>query len=292
VERDGIDVLVDLTGHAGALRLGVFARQPAPVQASWLGYLGSTGLGRIQYRVSDARADPPGAADRLHTEKLVRLPHSLWCYRPVHEEPHAAAPPHRARGCVTFGSFNHAPKLSAAARRLWARILRDAPGARLLIVGIPEGRARHTLLGEFADAGVDVSRLTLLPRVSFGEYLRQFDAVDLALDSLPYGGGTTTFDTLWMGVPVLTLAGERSAGRSSASILGALGLPEWVAATPEDYVRLALEHAADPARLAALRSTLRARLRASPLMDEAGFTRDLEDAYRVMWRTWCAQHIT
>lgn len=292
IEQDGIDVLVDLTGHAGALRLGVFARQPAPVQATWLGYLGSVGLTRIQYRLTDARADPPGAADALHTEKLVRLPHSLWCYRPVHDAAHAAAPPHPAQGCITFGSFNHAPKLSAATRRLWAEILRGAPGARLLIVGFPEGRARRALLGEFADAGVDASRLTLLPRVSFGEYLRQFDAVDLALDSLPYGGGTTTFDTLWMGVPVLTLAGERSAGRSSASILGALGLEDWVAATPEDYVRLALAHAADGARLAQLRATLRARLRQSPLMDEAGFARDMESAYRVMWRTWCAQRIT
>ena len=292
VEQDGIDVLVDLTGHAGALRLGAFALQPAPVQASWLGYLGSTGLSRIEYRLTDARADPPGAADRLHTEKLVRLPHCLWCYRPVHDEPHAAEPPQRTRGFTTFGSFNHAPKLSAAARRLWAQILREAPDARLLIVGFPEGRARSALLREFADAGVDGSRLTVLPRVSFGEYLRQFDAVDLALDSLPYGGGTTSFDTLWMGVPVLTLAGERSAGRSSASILGALGLHDWVAASPEDYVRLALAHAADGGRLAALRATLRARLRASPLMDEAGFARGLEDAYRVMWRTWCAQRIT
>jgi predicted O-linked N-acetylglucosamine transferase (SPINDLY family) len=292
VADDGIDVLVDLTGHAGALRLGAFALQPAPVQATWLGFLGSTGLTRSQYRLTDARADPPGAADRLHTEKLVRLPHSLWCYRPVHDEPHAAAPPGAARGFATFGSFNHAPKLSAAARRLWAEILRGAPGARLVVVGFPEGRARQALLRDFADAGVDGSRLTVLPRVSFVDYLRQCNEVDLALDSMPYGGGTTTFDTLWMGVPVLTLAGERSAGRSSASILGALGLGEWVAATPEDYVRLALAHAADGARLAQLRATLRGRLRASPLMDEAGFARDMEQAYRAMWRTWCARRIT
>jgi predicted O-linked N-acetylglucosamine transferase (SPINDLY family) len=292
VAHDAIDVLVDLTGHAGALRLGVFALQPAPVQASWLGYLGSTGLSRMQYRLTDARADPPGVAGSMHTEKLVHLPHSLWCYRPVHDEPHAAAPPGTARGFATFGSFNHAPKLSAAARRLWAEILRGAPGARLVVVGFPEGRARQALLREFADAGVDGSRLTVLPRVSFGDYLRQFNEVDLALDSMPYGGGTTTFDTLWMGVPVVTLAGERSGGRSSASILGALGQHDWVAATPEDYVRRAIAHAADFARLAELRATLRARLRTSPLMDEAGFARDMEQAYRAMWRTWCAERIT
>jgi protein O-GlcNAc transferase len=292
IRADAIDILVDLTGHVGVLRLGVFAQQAAPVQASWLGWLGSTGLTRIQYRLTDARADPPGAADRLHTETLVRVPHSLWCYRPVHAQAHATERPGARTGHVTFGSFNHAPKISATARRLWAEILQRAPGARLLIVGFPEGRARRDLLREFADAGVDASRLTVLPRVSFGEYLRQFDAVDLALDSTPYGGGTTTFDALWMGVPVLTLGGERSAGRSSASILGALGLDEWVAATPDDYVRLALARAGDGARLAELRTTLRARLRDSPLMDEAGFARDMEAAYRAMWRTWCAQRIT
>jgi predicted O-linked N-acetylglucosamine transferase (SPINDLY family) len=288
---DAIDILVDLTGHAGVLRLGAFALQPAPVQASWLGYLGSTGLTRMQYRLTDARADPPGLADRLHTEALVRLPHSLWCYRPAHAAAHAAEPPGAAHGFVTFGSFNHAPKLSPGARRLWAEILRRAPRARLRLVGVPEGSAHRELLRDFAAAGVDGARITVLPRVPFAEYVRQFDAVDLAFDSLPYGGGTTTFDALWMGVPVLALTGERSVQRSAASILGALGLDDWVATTAEGYVRRALEHAADGARLAELRRTLRARLRASPLMDEAGFARCMEDAYRTMWRAWCERRL-
>jgi len=291
VRSDAIDILVDLTGHTGAMRLGVFAQQPAPVQASWLGYLGSTGLTRIQYRLTDPRADPPGAADRRHTETLVRLPHSLWCYRPAHAEAHVSEPPGARAGYVTFGSFNHAPKLSATARRLWAEILCRVPGSRMVLVGVPNGRARRDLLEDFAAAGVEGSRLTILPRVTFAEYLRQLDAVDLALDSLPYGGGTTTFDALWMGVPVLTLAGERSVSRSAASILGALGLHDWVAATPEEYVRRALAHGADSARLAQLRATLRARLRASPLMDEAGFARDMENAYRTMWRAWCERRL-
>jgi predicted O-linked N-acetylglucosamine transferase (SPINDLY family) len=287
IRRDAIDILVDLTGHAGVMRLGVFALQPAPVQASWVGYLGSTGLTRIRYRLTDARADPPGAADRLHTETLVRLPHSLWCYRPVHGEPHAAGPPCARNGYVTFGSFNHAPKLSDAARRCWAEILKRMPDARLLLVGVPEGRAQAGLLRDFAGHGVDPSQLTLRPRLPFGEYLRQLDAVDLALDSMPYGGGTTTFDALWMGVPVLARSGERSVERSAASILGALGLEDWVAGSAVDYVRRALAHAADGARLAQLRSTLRERLRASALMDEAGFARDMEGAYRALWRAWC-----
>lgn len=292
VRGDAIDILVDLTGHAGVLRLGVFARQPAPVQASWLGYLGSTGLTRIGYRITDARADPPDAGESLHTESLVRLPHSLWCYRPAHALGHAAEAPCVRNGHVTFGSFNHAPKISAAARRLWTQILLQAPRARLRVVGVPEGRAQAMLRREIAREGVDDARLTFLPRVPFEEYLRQHDAVDLALDSLPYSGGTTTFDALWMGVPVLALAGERSVSRSAASILGALGLQDWIATTPEDYVRQALEHGADRAKLAGLRATLRARLRASPLMDEAEFAQDLEAAYRALWRAWCERHIT
>ncbi|HEY4637055.1 MAG TPA: peptide-binding protein, partial [Burkholderiales bacterium] len=222
---------------------------------------------------------------------LVRLPHSLWCYRPAHAEAHVSEPPGARAGYVTFGSFNHAPKLSPSARRLWAEILRRAPRARLRVVGVPEGSARAELLREFAAARVDGARITVLPRVPFAEYVRQFDAVDLAYDSLPYGGGTTTFDALWMGVPVLALAGERSVQRSAPSILGALGLDDWIAASAEEYVRRALEHAADGARLAELRRTLRARLRASPLMDEAGFARDMEHAYRTMWRAWCERRL-
>lgn len=291
IRRDRVDILVDLTGHAGALRLGVFARRAAPVQASWLNYLGTTGLARMDYRITDARADPPGRADALHTEALVRLPHSLWCYRPAHEAPHAAEPPVLRNGYVTFGSFNHAPKLSPGARRLWAEVLRAAPGARLLVVGMPAGRTCERLLADFAAHGVDAARLSVLPRVSFEEYLRRFDDVDLAFDSLPYGGGTTTFDALWMGVPVLALAGERSVSRSAASILGALGLEDWVAGTREEFVGRALARAADGAHLARLRAGLRAQLRASPLMDEAGFARAMEAACREMWRAWCARRL-
>jgi predicted O-linked N-acetylglucosamine transferase (SPINDLY family) len=292
IERDAIDVLVDLTGHTGALRLGVFARQPAPVQVSWLGYLHSTGLTRIGYRLTDARADPPGASERLHTETLVRLPHCLWCYRPPHAAAHAAEAPWQRNGFITFGSFNHAPKLTATSRRIWAEILLQLPQARLLLVGVPDGRAREDLLHDFAAAGVPAARLTIRPRVSFGEYLEQFDAVDIALDTTPYGGGTTSFDALWMGVPVLTLVGERSVSRSAASILGALGLEKWIARSAEEYLSLALAHAADPERIAALRGSLRRRLQSSSLMDEARFARDMESAYRELWRAWCGQRVT
>jgi predicted O-linked N-acetylglucosamine transferase (SPINDLY family) len=291
IHRDAIDVLVDLNGHSGVCRLGVFARQPAPVQASWLGYLNTTGLTRIQYRLSDARADPPGASDRLHTEQLVRLPHSLWCYRPAHRPNHAVQPPCLRNGFVTFGSFNSRSKLSGSVRRLWAQLLSRLPGSRLSLLDVPEGRARTNLVREFAAAGVAAERLDFLPRLGFVEYLRQFDAVDMALDTVPYGGGTTTFDALWMGVPVLTLTGERSVSRSAASILAALGLEDWIASSEEDYLRKALARATDVSGLAALRGSLRRRLQASPLMDEARFARDVEAAYREMWRTWCGQRV-
>ena len=292
IHADAIDILVDLIGHAGIARLGVFAQQPAPVQASWLGYLHSTGLTRMQYRITDARADPRGSSEQLHTERLAYLPHSMWCYRAPLALEHAAAPPCARSGHVTFGSFQHAPKLSPTVRRLWAEILRAAPQARLRLVGIPDGRTRDDLLRDFGAAGIEPSRLTIVPRLALEAYLRQYDEVDIALDTTPYGGGTTTLEALWMGVPVLTLAGERSAARSAASILGTLGLDDWVAASAQDYVRLALEHASQRARVAELRSSLRRRLRDSPLMDEARFARDMEAVVRAMWRDWCAQPVS
>ncbi|MGC2519619.1 MAG: tetratricopeptide repeat protein [Burkholderiales bacterium] len=287
INRDEIDVLVDLTGHAGTLRLGMFAQQPSPVQVTWLGYLNTTGLTRIQYRLCDAYADPPGRSDQLHTETLVRLPHSQWCYRPFLSIEHATEPPFKRNGFITFGSFNHAPKLSPTVRRLWADILVRLPNSRLLAVGVPQGHARDSLLRDFQGAGVAASRITIVPRLPLDEYFRCFDAVDMALDTTPYSGGTTTCDTLWMGVPVVTVPGPRSVSRSTASILSTLGLPEWIASTPDDYVRLAVEFARDEAVLAKLRRSLRQRMRESPLMDEPRFARDIEAAYRRMWKTWC-----
>lgn len=287
INRDAIDILVDLTGHSGILRLGVFAEQPSPVQVTWLGYLNTTGLTRIQYRLCDARTDPPGLTDGLHTETLVRLPHSQWCYRPFLSIDHAPEPPFRRNGFITFGSLNHAAKLSPTVRRLWAEILTRLPDARMVLVGVPEGHARNRLLQEFRTAGIAASRLTLVPIVPLDDYFRWFNAVDIALDTTPYSGGTTTCDTLWMGVPVVTVPGARSVSRSAASILSAVGLPEWIAATPDDYVRLAVEFARDGTAITQLRASLRQRMRGSPLMDEARFVRDLESAYRRMWRIWC-----
>jgi predicted O-linked N-acetylglucosamine transferase (SPINDLY family) len=265
----------------------VFAQQPAPVQVTWLGYLNTTGLTRIQYRLCDAYTDPPGLTEHLHTETLIRLPHSQWCYRPFLSIDHAAEPPFKRNGFITFGSFNNLPKLSPTIRRLWCDLLTRLPDSRLVVVGVSDGRARDRLVREFEEAGIATSRMTIAPHVLLDEYFRWFDAVDIALDTTPYSGGTTTCDTLWAGVPVVTLSGSRSVSRSAVSILSVVGLSAWIAATPEDYVRLAVEFAREKKAIAQLRASLRQRMRESPVMDEPRFVRDLEAAYRRMWRTWC-----
>ena len=287
INRDGIDILVDLGGHAGVPQLAVFAQQPAPVQATWLGYLNTTGMTRIQYRISDRHSDPPGLTDRYHTEALVRLPHSQWCFRPFIPVACAETPPLVRNGHVTFGSFNQALKISPTVRRLWTEILERLPGSRLVILGVEAGRAQGDLMADLAGAAVDRARITVQPYVALEDYFHSFDAVDIALDTIPYSGGTTTCDALWMGVPVVTVPGTRPSSRSAASILTTVGLGEWIASTPEDYVRLAVEFARDKAVLNGLRKSLREKLRQSPLMDEVRFVRDLEAAYRQMWRKWC-----
>jgi predicted O-linked N-acetylglucosamine transferase (SPINDLY family) len=287
ISRDGIDILVDLGGHSGIPQLAVFAQQPAPVQATWLGYLNTTGMTRIHYRISDRHADPPGLTDPYHTETLVRLPHSQWCYRPFISVACAEMPPFVRNGHVTFGSFNQALKISQTVRRLWTEILERLPDSRLVVLGVEAGRAQSDLVADLAGAAVDRARITVLPYASLQDYFEWFNSVDIALDTMPYSGGTTTCDALWMGVPVVTVPGTRPSSRSTASILSTAGLPEWIASSPEDYVRLAVDFARDEALLAGLRKSLRERLRQSPFMDEERFVRDLEAAYRQMWRKWC-----
>jgi predicted O-linked N-acetylglucosamine transferase (SPINDLY family) len=287
INRDGIDVLVDLSGHSGVPRLAVFAQQPAPVQVTWLGYLSTTGMTRIQYRLCDRHTDPPGMTDRFHTETLVRLPDSQWCYRPVVSVDCSDAPPLRRNGFITLGSFNDVSKVSPSVRGLWAEILTRLPDSRIVFAGVPQGPARDGLIRDFEGAGIAAGRITIAPRVGIAEYFRSFNAIDIALDTAPYGGGTTTCDALWMGVPVITVPGTRSISRSAASILTTVGLPSWIASTPEHYVRLAVEFAREEPVLAKLRKSLRRMMRESPIMDETGFARGVEAAYRDMWKKWC-----
>jgi predicted O-linked N-acetylglucosamine transferase (SPINDLY family) len=281
IRRDRIHVLVDLSGHTAHNRLLVFARKPAPVQMTYLGYLATTGMKAMDFRITDGVADPEGVADPFYTERLLRLPGTQWCYRPPADAPEPG--PAGSRGGVTFGSLNQFLKVTPAMAALWARIVASVPGSRMLIVGVPGDAPAHPVLQAFADAGISRERILARPRLSLREYWRLHTEIDIALDTSPYGGGTTTCNALWMGVPVVSLAGEFGVARSGASLLTAASLPELVAQTPDDYVRIATTLAEDAKRLDDLRATLRARVASSPIRDEARFVRRLECAYLDAW---------
>ncbi len=288
IRSDRVDILVDLSGHTRYNRLLVFARKPAPVQATWLGYMNTTGLDTIDYRITDARASPEGPLDALHSERLVRLPDSQWCYCPPLDSPEVAIPPAvRGGGPVTFGAFSSLAKIGPRVIALWCKLLERLPDARLLIVGLGLESVRDEYLSGFAARGIAPGRIELRAFQSFRDYLAMHADADVILDTFPYTGGTTTCHALWMGVPVVSLAGDSAPSRGGASLLGTVGLEELVADTPEEYLEKAGSLAGNLARLSTLREGMRARMSASPLMDAARFTRHLEQAYRSMWRRWC-----
>ena len=276
IEADRIDILIDLSGHTADNRLPLFARKPAPVQMSYVGYPNTTGLPTMDYRISDGYMDPPGVADAYYTETLVRLPHSLWCYRPPAPMPDVGPLPALQRGITTFGSMHNFTKLNRKVIELWARILARVPAAELLIAAVPSGETGAHLRKQFAAHGIDPARLRLVGKVNFDEYLSLYQRQDIGLDTFPYVGGTTTCESLWMGVPVVTLAGSHGVARAGVSLLSGAGLPELIAESPDRYVEIAVNLARDRARLAELRASLRARMQQSSLMDEAAFTRDFE----------------
>lgn len=283
IASDRVDVLVDLMGHSSTPRAGVLCQRPAPVQVGWLGYLNTTGLTRVDFRISDARSDPPALAQALHTERLVALPDSQWCYpgNPAHAfDP---VPPFERNGHITFGSFSAALKITPGTCRRWARVLLRLPGSRLVIGDITAERKRAALREIFAGEGVAAERVEFRPRVGTGEYMALYNGVDMTFDPFPYGGGTTTFDSLWMGVPVAATLGQTPVSRSAASILAALGLEEWIAGSPDDFVEMAVARASDRAALRMLRASLRSRMQASALTDMPRFVGALESAYRRMW---------
>jgi len=287
IRADRVDILIDLSGHTRYNRLFVFARKPAPVQATWLGYLSTTGLETIDYRITDGRASPEGLLDAFHSERLLRLPDSQWCYRPPSDCPDVTAPPALSGGPVTFGSFSSLAKIGPRVIALWSRLLERIPDARLLIVGLGLASMRDEYLSRFSARGVAPSRVELRDFQSFRDYLSMHDAVDVVLDTFPYTGGTTTCHALWMGVPVVSLVGDSAQSRGGASLLGAIGLDDLVVHTEEQYLEKACLLASDLGRLSALRAGMRARMLASPLMDIARFTGHLERAYRSIWRQWC-----
>jgi protein O-GlcNAc transferase len=289
IRRAGIDILVDLAGHTAKNRLLVFARKPAPVQVTWLGYPNTTGLTAIEYRLVDGVTDPIGQADVLATEALVRLPGGFLCYDAAHDAPQPAPPPCLAAGAVTFGSFNSAAKLSGATLDAWAALLTRLPTARLLLKGkaFADPATCASFLERLGKRGVAAQRVELAAYVPEAEHLASYSRVDIALDPFPYNGTTTTCEALWMGVPVVALRGDRHAGRVGASLLAQLGLNDLIADSVEEYVEIAAALAGDPARLADLRRSLRPRMAGSPLCDAPSFARKIEAAYRTMWRNWC-----
>ena len=282
IGADRIDILVDLAGHTSGNRLPLLARKPAPLQVTWLGYPDTTGIPELDFRITDRLADPPGTTEQFHSEQLIRLERSFCCYLPPEFAPAVTALPWLSSGRVTFGSFNNLAKVTDEVIALWARVLLAVPGSRLLLKCTPLADAEvcTRLLEAFRGEGVSAERIELHPGdASPIEHLAQYGRVDIALDTFPYNGTTTSCEALWMGVPVLTLAGTRHAARTGMSILTNCGLAHLVAQSADEYLSIACELARDPDLLQQLRLGLRGRMAASPLMDGAEVTRELEAAF-------------
>ena len=281
IRADRIDVLIDLSLHTAHNRLGVFAARPAPVQVSYLGYAGRTGLAAIDHHLTDRYLEPSGDG------RAVPLAGTYWCYAPPPEAGDVAALPSRSVGVVTFGCLNHFAKVTGPTLAAWADLLRAVPASRLLL-HVPPGSARERLAADLRRLGIDPARVGTVSAVTAADYFRQYSHIEVAMDPFPFNGATTTCDALWMGVPVVSLVGPTPVGRAGLSILSHAGLPELAVGTVADYVRVAAGLAADDGRRAELRSTMRQRLLASPLMDAPRFARDVEAAYRGLWARWCA----
>jgi protein O-GlcNAc transferase len=286
VARDQIDILIDLTLHMDRNHMLAFARKPAPVQVTWLGYPGTTGLTAIDYRLSDPILDP-GSDDAFYSEKTIRLPVSFWCYDPLTTEPHVNDLPALTNNYVTFGCLNNLSKVTDRTIRLWAAVLNQLPDSRLRLLA-PEGSARQRALALLAKENFPESRIDFIHYLPRPKYLEQYLHIDIALDPYPCPGHTTTLDSLWMGVPVVNLPGPTAIARGGKSILTNIGLPDLIADSEEHYVSIAAALARDLPRLAHLRRTLRHRMQTSPLMDAPRFAKDFESALRQMWRDWCS----
>ena len=287
VREDAIDILVDLSGHTANNRLLAFARKPAPVQANWLGFPSTTGMPSMGYRITDAWCDPPGMTEHLNSETLVRLPGIYMAWRPPDGTPAVAPLPALKNGYVTFGTFHSAFKISPAIAAWWARILERVPGSRLRVMAVSGVSAERHMREMFERCGVRAHQLEILPRLSFDDYLAAYAQVDIALDTFPYHGATTTCFSLWMGLPVVVLEGTSHASRADVSMLNNVGLPQLIGKTGDEYVDIAARLAEDLPKLAELRANLRGMMARSPNADGRACARNLERAFREMWVTWC-----
>jgi protein O-GlcNAc transferase len=283
VRRDRIDILVDLTGHTSIARLGTFARKPAPVQVNFQGYPNTSGLFAMDYRITDEWADPPGMTERWHTERLVRLPGGFLCFCPQESPPAVGKTPCLKGGPITFGSCSKPPKWTHGSIEAWAAILRQVPDSRLLLHHSTAEGTQARVLEEFFSHGISPHRIGFAGALDWSAHWEWFRQVDLALDPFPYNGTTGSCETLWMGVPLIALAGATHVARVGVSLLTRIGLERLVARDVEEYIAMAVRLAADRPALQRLRSGMRRRMRGSTLMNGAAFTREMEDAYRKMW---------
>ena len=290
IRKDEIDILVDLSGHTGGNKLLALARKPAPVQVTYLGYPDTTGLDTIDYRFTDSFADPPGKTEQFHSEQLIRLPHGFLCYQPPADTPEVNSLPVLEKGYLTFGSFNNLAKISDRTISCWAKILHAVPHSRLILKTKPlqDEDICDRIYRSFEQEGIDRDRLTLLGWTATTEdHFRLYHQVDLALDTYPYHGTTTTCEAMWMGVPVITLAGQTHVSRVGVSLLSRVGLPELIANSEEEYISKAVSLSQNIPRLKQLRDSLRNKVNQSSLTDGQKITSDLEFAYRQMWLDWC-----
>jgi predicted O-linked N-acetylglucosamine transferase (SPINDLY family) len=291
IRDDELDILIDLAGHTGDSRVRVLAFKPAPVQISYLGYPDTTGLSTVDYRITDAIADPPGSSEAYYTEQLLRLDGCFLCYRPGAAPPVTALPAAQS-GHITFASFNNIAKVTEPMLRLWAKLMHAVAGSCLLLKdqGFASAKARDRVMGILSGQGITADRIELVTHEpSHQKHLGHYGRVDVALDTHPYCGTTTTCEAMWMGVPVVSLAGRTHVSRVGQSLLTAAGMPDLAAGDEDAYVRIAASLAKDLDKLASLRGGLRDRVEQSRLVDEVAFTRGLERAYREVWAKWCGK---
>jgi predicted O-linked N-acetylglucosamine transferase (SPINDLY family) len=291
IRQDQIDILVDLSGHTAGNRMLVFARKPAPIQVSYLAYPNTTALSTMDYRLTDAWADPPRTTEHLHTEQLIRLPHGFLCYQPPSNTPPVNDLPVLQKGYVTFGCFNNLAKVNPELVDYWCQILNTLPTAKMIIKSKPlaDPPTRDYLTGLFEQHGINPSRLEIYGNINpYNEHLALYHHIDIALDTFPYHGTTTTCEALWMGIPVITLAGKSHVSRVGVSLLSSVGLQSLIADSPPDYIQKAIVLGQNPPQLQQLRSNLRAMMQSSPLTNGPLFTQSFESALRTMWQNYCS----
>ena len=288
IRDDQIDILIDLAGHTSNNRLLVFPLKPAPIQITWLGYLNTTGLSSMDYRITDKYADPINVSEHLHSEDLIRLPHSQWCFNRPQQAIQVNELPALSEETVCFGSFNRYSKLSEKILKIWVRLLNEIDQSTLLMIDVPDGENQR-IQDFFVNAGIASERIELYPRIPLDFFRKLHHKVDIALDSHPYSGGTTTCESLWMGVPTLTLTGGTSISRSTSSLMQTMGLGDWVTNTEDQFIEAAKHNISNLDKLNELRRGLRNRLENSPIMDSVQFTLYLEKAYREAWIKKCSE---